>query len=173
MSEVSCAYLFPGQGSQHVGMGCDLHAAFSTARAVFDLADRTLGIPLSRLCFCGPPERLNDTLNAQPSILAASIAALRVLQERGYEVVEAYDGQDGLEKARQERPDLIILDAMISKMNDYEVLRTLKYETETRDACVIVLAAATSPEEVAEILNRGADRCGEPDTLPDLLVDPP
>lgn len=97
----------------------------------------------------------------------------RVLQERGYEVVEAYDGQDGLEKARQERPDLIILDSMISKMNDYEVLRTLKYETETRDACVIVLAAATSPEEVAEILNRGADRCGEADTLPDLLLDPP
>jgi len=82
MSKVSCAYLFPGQGSQHVGMGCDLHAAFPAARAVFDLADRTLGIPLSRLCFCGPPERLNDTLNAQPSILAASIAALRVLQER-------------------------------------------------------------------------------------------
>ena len=96
-------------------------------------------------------------------------AITRVLQERGYEVVEAYDGQDGLEKARQERPDLIILDAMISKMNDYEVLRTLKYETETRDACVIVLAAATSPEEVAEILNWGADRCGEPDALPGLL----
>jgi [acyl-carrier-protein] S-malonyltransferase len=83
MSKISWAYLFPGQGSQYVGMGCDLHAAFPAARAVFDLADSTLGVCLSRLCFCGPPEPLNDTLNAQPAILATSIAALRVLQERG------------------------------------------------------------------------------------------
>ena len=83
MSKIPCAYLFPGQGSQHVGMGHDLHAAFPAARAVFALADNTLGVSLSQLCFDGPPELLNDTWNTQPAILATSIAALRVLEERG------------------------------------------------------------------------------------------
>jgi len=77
-----CAYLFPGQGSQYVGMGRDLYDASPTARAVFDQADSVLGIGLSQLCFDGPAERLNDTLNTQPAILATSVAALRVLEER-------------------------------------------------------------------------------------------
>jgi len=76
------AYLFPGQGSQYVGMGRDLSATFSAAHNVFDLADRVLGIELSRLCFDGPSESLNDTWNTQPAILATSIAALRALKER-------------------------------------------------------------------------------------------
>jgi [acyl-carrier-protein] S-malonyltransferase len=77
------AYLFPGQGSQYVGMGRGLHAASPAARTVFAQADHILGISLSRLCFEGPAEPLNDTLNTQPAILATSIAALRVLEERG------------------------------------------------------------------------------------------
>jgi [acyl-carrier-protein] S-malonyltransferase len=80
-----CAYLFPGQGSQYVGMGHDLHATFTEARAVFDQADHILGIDLSRLCFDGPGESLNDTLNTQPAILTTSIAALRALQEYSIE----------------------------------------------------------------------------------------
>ncbi len=64
-------------------MGRDLYATFPAARAVFTHADSILGIALSRLCFDGPPEPLNDTLNTQPAILATSIAALRVLEERG------------------------------------------------------------------------------------------
>ena len=79
------AYLFPGQGSQHVGMGRHLHATSPSARDVFAEADSILGIGLSRLCFDGPPDELNDTLNAQPAILATSVAALRVLEERGAE----------------------------------------------------------------------------------------
>ncbi len=72
--------------------------------------------------------------------LIAAIAS--VLQGQGYEVVQAYDGQDGLDKARQEHPDLVIVDATISQMNDHEVLRALKYETDIRDASVIVLTTA-------------------------------
>ncbi|MEE8389766.1 MAG: ACP S-malonyltransferase [Anaerolineae bacterium] len=78
-----CAYLFPGQGSQHVGMGRDLCTTFPVARAVFDQADRILGIDLSQLCFDGPSDTLNDTWNTQAAIFVTSVAALRALEERG------------------------------------------------------------------------------------------
>jgi [acyl-carrier-protein] S-malonyltransferase len=81
-----CAYLFPGQGSQYVGMGSDLYAAVPEARAVFDQADQVLGIDLSRLCFDGPAETLNDTWNTQPAILVASIAVLRVWETEKLEM---------------------------------------------------------------------------------------
>jgi [acyl-carrier-protein] S-malonyltransferase len=74
------AFLFPGQGSQKVGIGRALAAARSEAKAVFDEADDALGFSLSKLCFEGPEEALTLTANAQPAILATSIAALRVLE---------------------------------------------------------------------------------------------
>lgn len=77
------AFLFPGQGSQKVGMGQALAGAFPEARAVFDEADVALGESLSRLCFEGPEDRLMLTENTQPAILTASIAAQRVLAARG------------------------------------------------------------------------------------------
>ena len=73
--------LFPGQGSQRVGMGRDLAEAFPVARRTFEEADERLGTALSRLCFDGPEERLRLTEHAQPAIVAASIAAYRVLEE--------------------------------------------------------------------------------------------
>ncbi len=76
------AFVFPGQGSQYVGMGKSLYEASPTARKVFDQADRVLGFPLSDLCFEGPEAQLNDTFNAQPAILTVSIACLYAIKER-------------------------------------------------------------------------------------------
>lgn len=76
------ALLFPGQGSQHVGMGRALAEEFAEARAVFEEADRVLGFSLSRLTWEGPEEELTATQNAQPAILTHSIAVHRVLADR-------------------------------------------------------------------------------------------
>jgi len=80
------AALFPGQGSQAVGMGCDLAERWAAAREVFEAADRGLGVALSALCWQGPEETLRLTENTQPALLAHSIAAWRVLAAAGVRV---------------------------------------------------------------------------------------
>src|SRR5229473_6983998 len=77
------AFLFPGQGSQAVGMGKDLAHHCPVARQTFEEADDALGIKISQLCFEGPEDELRLTENTQPAILTASVAAWRVLQEKG------------------------------------------------------------------------------------------
>ncbi|HEX6385299.1 MAG TPA: ACP S-malonyltransferase [Anaerolineae bacterium] len=71
---MSTAFLFPGQGSQHVGMGLELYTQLPAARAVFDRADAQLGFALSTLCFEGPEDELTDTVNQQPALFVTSMA---------------------------------------------------------------------------------------------------
>jgi [acyl-carrier-protein] S-malonyltransferase len=75
--------LFPGQGSQEVGMGRDVCESSPAARAVFEASDRALGFALSKLCFEGPESELRRTEIQQPAILTTSVALLRALEERG------------------------------------------------------------------------------------------
>ncbi len=77
------AYIFPGQGSQSVGMGKGLFDTFAAAREVFEEADEALGFSLSEMCFSGSEEGLALTANTQPAILATSVAAFRVMESEG------------------------------------------------------------------------------------------
>src|SRR5438270_6967976 len=83
MSQPSVAFIFPGQGSQSVGMGRELASNYPVAQRTFDEADAVLGYRLSELCFNGPEEKLKLTEITQPAILTVSVAALRVLHEKG------------------------------------------------------------------------------------------
>jgi [acyl-carrier-protein] S-malonyltransferase len=77
------AFMFPGQASQYPGMGKELADKYSAARAVFEEADKALGFSISRMCFEGTEDELKLTANTQPAILAVSVAAFRVLAEKG------------------------------------------------------------------------------------------
>ncbi len=83
------ALVFPGQGSQSVGMGRELYDGVPEARAVFEEVDEALGENLSRLIFEGPEETLTLTANAQPALMAVSLAAMRALEERGFDLSSA------------------------------------------------------------------------------------
>ena len=88
---MAVALIFPGQGSQAVGMGRDLADAFPAARAVFDEVDEALGQNLSRLIWEGPEDALTLTANAQPALMAVSLAAVRALESRGLRLADQID----------------------------------------------------------------------------------
>jgi [acyl-carrier-protein] S-malonyltransferase len=83
MSMTKTAFVFPGQGSQFVGMGKDLYEGAPVAREAFELADEVLGIELKAICFEGPAERLRETRYTQPAILVHSVAIWRMLEAAG------------------------------------------------------------------------------------------
>lgn len=86
---MSIAFTFPGQGSQAVGMGKDLADAFAEARAVFDEVDEALGQKLSDIMWNGTPEELTLTANAQPALMAVSLAAMRAAEARGLDLASS------------------------------------------------------------------------------------
>lgn len=86
------AYIFPGQGSQAVGMGKDLFDNFPAARAVFEEADDALGFSLSEMCFAGNEADLQMTANTQPAILTASVAAFRAMESEGFQMPDFVAG---------------------------------------------------------------------------------
>ena len=73
------AFLFPGQGSQAVGMGKDIYENYEAAKNIYDTADKTLGKSITKLCFEGPEESLKQTVNTQPCIVTTSIALIEAL----------------------------------------------------------------------------------------------
>ncbi|MBU5444212.1 ACP S-malonyltransferase [Paenibacillus sp. MSJ-34] len=77
------AFVFPGQGAQAVGMGKDVYAAVPASRRIFDLADETLGFPLTEIAFGGPDEQLKQTVNTQPALLTTSVAFYEAFKEKG------------------------------------------------------------------------------------------
>ncbi len=77
------AFLFPGQGSQYVGMGADLYAADPAARELFDLAEEVTGLPIKRLCFEWPMEELTETVNLQPAVTVVNLCLYEALKQAG------------------------------------------------------------------------------------------
>ena len=76
------AFLFPGQGAQHVGMGKTIAEKYPAARALYDQANEILGYDLAEICFNGPAEKLDSTIVSQPAIFVTSLAALEMLPSR-------------------------------------------------------------------------------------------
>ena len=97
------AYVFPGQGSQAVGMGHSLYQDSRVAREIFEEADSVLGMPLSRLCFEGPEEELRQTVNAQPAILTVSIAATRTTASVASPRISSYRSAQGQRSVNSSR----------------------------------------------------------------------
>ena len=90
------AFLFPGQGAQHVGMGKSIAEKYPAARALYDRAAEILGFDLAKLCFEGPADELDLTVNSQPALYVTSLAALEMLRADSPDVVLACEMTAGL-----------------------------------------------------------------------------
>ncbi len=147
------AFLFPGQASQYPGMGVDLYRKFPEARQVFELADRVLGFPLSRLCFEGSEEELRLTENTQPAILVVSVAAYRVLEQRGLQPDYVAGHSLGEYSALVAAGALDLADAVRLVRNRGRYMQEAIPAGQGAMAAILGLA----PALVAEICRRAAD----------------
>jgi [acyl-carrier-protein] S-malonyltransferase len=146
------AFLFPGQGSQAAGMGKELASNYPVARRTFEEADEALGYKLSELCFEGPEEKLKLTEITQPAILTASVAAWRVLQEKGLKFDFVAGHSLGEYSAHVAAGTLMFADAVRTVRNRG------KYMQEAVPVGVGAMAAilGMTLDQVGEILNEAA-----------------
>jgi [acyl-carrier-protein] S-malonyltransferase len=158
MTTRTIAFLFPGQGAQTVGMGRNLAEQFPVAAATFAEADEALGFPLSRIFFDGPEEELRLTENTQPAILAVSVAALRVLAERGIRPALAAGHSLGEWSAHVAAGTLGFADALRAVKARGHAMQMAVPAGEGAMAAVVALAA----ESVAEACAEAALETGKP-----------
>ncbi|HEX9764048.1 MAG TPA: ACP S-malonyltransferase, partial [Candidatus Acidoferrales bacterium] len=146
------AFIFPGQGSQQAGMGQALAEAFPAARAAFDDADQALGFALSKLCFEGPEEELKLTANTQPAVLACSVAAWRVLEEKGVRPDYVAGHSLGEYSALVAAGCLSLADAVVTVRKRGEVMQSAVPAGQGAMAAILGLAA----DKVAEACKQAA-----------------
>jgi [acyl-carrier-protein] S-malonyltransferase len=157
---MSNAFLFPGQGAQHIAMGKTLAAEFPAAKALYDEANDILGFDLAKMCFEGPDELLNKTNNCQPALYVSSLAALEKVKAEQPELVESCQFAAGLSLG--EYTALTFAGAI--KFADG--LRVVRCRGEAMQAAAdatpsgMVSALLLSPEQVDEVVAKASDKGG-------------
>ncbi len=149
------AFVFPGQGSQKVGMGRDWAEAFPEARAVFDEADRVLGFSLSALCWDGPEDELTLTANLQPALLATSVAVLRAVETTGVAPVAVAGHSLGEYSALVAAGSLELADALRLVRRRGELMQEAVPVGEGAMAAILALEDAEVERIVAEAAPAG------------------
>src|SRR5271168_5136661 len=157
------AFLFPGQGSQTVGMGRDLYTNSPAARATFDEADEALGFPISKLIFEGPEDQLKLTEHTQPAILTVSVAAARVLAERNIKPIVAAGHSLGEYSAHVAAETLSFADAVRTVRSRGQYMQQAVPAGEGAMAAILGLDA----QLIAEICSQVTDQLTPLPTTPE------